>query len=65
MTRCPKCGNDRIAGPVYHGPPRRVGRVIPMIVSGDYEERMVYTCMNCGYESSNQPLDARGIETND
>jgi hypothetical protein len=47
MTKCPKCGGNKIIGPKFY-PATRMWE----------QERLGYTCFQCGYQTSTPTKDA-------
>lgn len=48
MNKCPKCGSREISGPRYEA-----GRGCVC-----HNERLMYVCLDCGYQESRPTLDS-------
>lgn len=52
MSKCPKCGGARIIGPKYEND------IHPFAAKGP-NERLRYTCFECGYSETSPTLDSK------
>jgi hypothetical protein len=59
---CPKCGSDKISPPKY-----QAGGCATSYIGGakgtEWKERLIYTCLVCGYVATTPTWDAQVLES--